>query len=103
MCVCVYDVCHSLLVAGDRYSVCTVTLVYDMCVCVCVCVFVYVCVYDVCHSLLVARDRSRVLSCVRVCVCVCVCVCMTCIQCVFVVRLFITLTCVYMHVMRCGG
>ena len=45
MCVCVYDVCHSLLVAGDRYSVCTVTLVYDMCVCVCVCVCLcmYVC------------------------------------------------------------
>ena len=39
------SVCHSLLVAGDRYSVCTVTLVYDMCVCVCVCVCLcmYVC------------------------------------------------------------
>ena len=45
MCVCVYDVCHSLLVAGDRYRVC---------------VFVYVCVYDVCHSLLVAGDRYSV-------------------------------------------
>ena len=37
------SVCHSLLVAGDRYRVC---------------VFVYVCVYDVCHSLLVARDAD---------------------------------------------
>ena len=34
--VCVYDVCHSLLVAGDRSRVLS-------CVCVCVCV----CVYDV--------------------------------------------------------